>query len=178
MTARRVTVALLTLGLPSCPAASSLSVEGAWRILRVELLVPDGTVTLLPHQESLVLFTQDHYSMVYAFGTAPAPPYAERWKPRPEEQVARFSSMIVNAGSYRIVGDRVIARPAVAAAPEFVGGEGHFRVRFVADTLELIWDGSIAFDGVPYPSGGAVTRLRLARIPRPPSTDVDSPPGR
>jgi hypothetical protein len=57
-----------------------------------------------------------------------------------------------------------VARPAVAVAPEFVNGEGRMRDRFVADTLELTWGESIAFDGLPYPSGGTVTRFRLARI--------------
>ena len=76
MTARRVTAALLILGLSACPAGSSPSLEGAWPILQVELLAPDGTVTLLPHQESLVLCTGDHYSRAYAFGAAPAAPPA------------------------------------------------------------------------------------------------------
>jgi hypothetical protein len=164
MAQRHVTAVVLALGLSACTPASSPSLEGAWRVLQVELIGPDGAVTVLPHQESLFLFTGDHYSMVYAFGEAPSPPYAERWRPSAEEKLARFSSTIVNGGSYRISGDRIVARPAVAAAPEFVNGEGRFRVRFVADTLELTWDESIAFDGLPYPSGGTITRIRLVRI--------------
>jgi len=164
MIVRRVTAVVLALGFWACNPVSSPSLEGAWRVLQVQLIGPDGAVTVLPHQESLFLFTGDHYAMVYAFGEAPSPPYAERWRPSVEEKLARFSSMIVNGGSYGISGDRIVARPAVAAAPEFVNGEGRFHFRFEADTLELTWDESIAFDGLPYPSGGTVTRFRLVRI--------------
>ncbi len=164
MIVRCVTIVGLVLGLCACQPPSFGSLEGAWRVLEVQLIGPEGSVTILPHQESLFLFTRDHYSMVYAFGEDPSPPYAERWRPSAEENVARFSSMIVNGGSYRIAEDRIITRPTVAAAPEFVNGEGRFRFRFVADTLELTWDESIAFDGLPYPSGGTVTRFRLVPI--------------
>ena len=164
MISHRVTTVALALGLCACQPASSPSLEGAWRVLQVQLVGPDGTATVLPHQESLFLFTGDHYSMTYTFGPAPSPPYAERWKPSPEEKLARFGSLIMNGGTYRITGDRIVARPAVAVAPEFISGEGHFHYRFIADTLELTWDQSIAFDGLPYPSGGTVTRFRLARI--------------
>jgi len=132
--------------------------------MQVELVGPDGDARVLPHQESLFLFTGDHYSMAYAFGDAPSPPYAERWRPSAEEKLSRWNSLIMNGGSYRVVGDQIVARPAVAMAPEFVNGEARFHYRFLADTLELTWDESLAFDGLPYPSGGTITRFRLGRV--------------
>ena len=164
MILRRVLAVVMAPWLVGCGSASPPPLEGAWRVAHMELVGLDGAITVLPHQESLVLFAGDYYSIVYAFGDAPAEPYAERWHPSPEEKIARFGSMIVNGGSYRVEGDRIIARPAVAAAPGFVNGEGRFHYRLVADTLELTWDESIAFDGLPYPSGGTVTRIRLVPL--------------
>jgi hypothetical protein len=164
MIAHRVVVSVLLLGLFACHSPSIASLEGAWHVVQVQLIGPDGGVTVLPHQESLFLFTGDHYSMVYAFGTAPSPPYAERWKPSPDEKLSRFGSLIMNGGSYRVTGDRIVGRPIVAMAPEFLNGRAGFGYRFVADTLELTWDESVAFDGLSYPSGGTVTRFRLMRI--------------
>jgi hypothetical protein len=67
----------------------------------------------------------------------------------------------VNAGSYRLGGSQLEAYPLFALAPEFVGGKGIFSFAFAADTLDLTWERSIAFDELEYPSRGAVTLLRL-----------------
>jgi hypothetical protein len=68
-----------------------------------------------------------------------------------------------NGGTYQLRGSQIDARPLFALAPEFVGGKGVFSFAFTADTLELKWEHSIAFDGLEYPSRGAVTHLRLVR---------------
>jgi len=137
--------------------------HGAWRLVSMHLVDPDGGSTELPARESLFLFANGYYSIAYAFGERGSVPYQERWHPSDSEKVARFSSMIVNSGSYRLDGSRLDARPLFAIAPEFVGGQGVFSFALRADTLELTWERSIASDGLEYPSRGTVTRLRLIR---------------
>jgi len=137
--------------------------NGAWRLVSMHLIFADGTSVGIPAHENLIIFADGYYSIGYAFGDDGSVPYAERWHPSDSEKAARFSSMIVNAGSYRLSGSRIDARPLFALAPEFVGGEGIFSYAFAADTLELTWERSIAFDGLEYPSRGAVTLLRLVR---------------
>ncbi len=129
----------------------------------MHLVFADGKRIDVPTHESLFIFAEGYYSIGYAFGDAGSAPYAERWHPSDREKIDRFGSVIVNAGSYRLSGSQVEAHPLFAIAPEFVGGEGVFSFALVADTLELKWERSIAFDGLEYPSLGTVTLLRLVR---------------
>jgi len=155
----------LAAGMLACAAqtpAPKDPLDGAWRLVTMRLIPADGKSFDLPVRESLIIFADGYYSLDYAFGDSAAA-YAERWRPSESEKIARFSSIIVNSGSYRLDGSRIDARPLFALAPEFVGGEGVFSYAFKADTLELTWERSIAFDGLEYPSRGTVTLLRLVR---------------
>jgi len=161
-----VAFAGLVAGMAACserPPSPQDQLEGAWRVAAMRLISADGESTEVPAHESLVIFADGYFSIGYAFGGGASVPYAERWHPSDSEKVARFSSVIVNAGRYRLSGSQLDARPLFALAPEFVGGEGVFSYAFSADTLELTWQRSIAFDGLEYPSRGTVTLLRLVR---------------
>jgi len=137
--------------------------NGAWRVIAMRVISAAGDSTAIPAHESLVIFADGYFSIGLAFGDRAPAPYAERWHPSDSEKVARFGSVIVNAGSYRLNGSQLDARPLFALAPEFVGGEGVFSYAFTADTLDLTWRRSVAFDGLEYPSRGTVTLLRLVR---------------
>ena len=166
MTLTHLALAGLVAGAVACSPRSAAPrdpLQGAWRVVSMHLVAPDGGSTELPVRESLCLFANGYYSINYTFGAGASVPYQERWHPSDTEKVARFSSMIVNAGSYRLSGSRLDARPLFALAPEYVGGQGIFSHALRADTLELTWEQSIASDGLEYPSGGTVTRLRLVR---------------
>ena len=171
MSVRHLCSAATLLVLAGCgsppvppPSAEAGPLEGTWRLAEMRLLHPDGSAVALSPRESFFLFAGGSYSMSWAFGEGPSPAYAERWTPSAEERLARFGSMLVNAGTFTLEEDRMVARPHFAVAPEFVGGEGRFRFAFAGDTLELTWDESLAFDGLPYPGGGTRTLLRLVRI--------------
>lgn len=145
------------------PGAQPDPLQGAWRVAGMDVITADRDTVTVPTHESLVIFDGVHYSIGYAFGAQRTPPYAERWQPTEEEKAARFGSLIMSSGTYRTNGDRIDARPLLALAPEFVGGEAVFFFEFAADTLLLRWDKSVAFDGLEYPSGGSVVLLRLVR---------------
>ena len=149
--------AVASTGTPATP------LEGAWQVVEMRQELPDGTGYDLHPRESFVLFAGTDYSIAWAYGDGPSPLYSERWKPTEEERLARFGSMLVNSGTFELDGDRMVAHPRFALAPELVGGEVRFRFSFSRDTLRLSWDETISVDGVPYPSGGASTVLRLVR---------------
>lgn len=161
-----IAIIVLLAGMVACSRQSASPpdpLKGAWHLVSMQLSLADGRNVEVPVHESLFLFTDGYYSISYAFGDSRSVPYAERWHPNDSEKVTRFSSVIVNAGSYQLRGSQLEARPLFALAPEFVGGKGIFSFAFTADTLELKWERSIAFDGLEYPSRGAVTHLRLVR---------------
>jgi hypothetical protein len=161
-----IALAGLLAGVVACSEQSAGPPDpltGAWRLIAMHLIFVDGRKVEVPTHESLFIFADGYYSIGYAFGESRSVPYAERWHPSDSEKMARFSSVIVNAGSYRLNGSQLDARPLFALAPEFVSGEGVFSYAFTADTLELKWERSVAFDGLEYPSRGTVTQLRLVR---------------
>ena len=173
-----VPTAVFVLATPGCsppppsaedPAATAAlatpvtPLEGSWRVVEMHQAYPDGSAQPLHARESFFLFAGSDYSIAWTYGDGPSPLYTERWKPTEEERLARFGSMLVNAGTFEVDGDRMVAHPRFALAPELVGGEVRFRFSFVGDTLRLSWDETWSVDGVPYPSDGASTVLRLVR---------------
>lgn len=155
--------AAIAAGCAEQPSMEADPLAGAWRLAGMTWISGAGDTVPFATRESLFLFTDGYYSIGYAFGSKSLTSYAERWHPSDEEKVARFGSIIVNSGSYCVDGSRIMAKPLFALAPEFVNGKAEFFFTFTGDTLELTWEKSIAFDGLDYPSGGAVTRLRLVR---------------
>lgn len=159
-----VIIVLMTMtGCAEEPASQADGLKGAWRVDAMYLISANQDTMQIPVNESLLIFTDDYYSISYAFGKKSPPAYSERWHPNDKEKIARYSSLIVNSGSYQINGSYIEARPAFALAPEFVDGQAVFSYKYAGDTLELIWEKSIAFDGLEYPSVGTVTFLRLVR---------------
>jgi hypothetical protein len=160
------TLLLVLACLMACSEKSSVPPDplcGAWRLVEMKLILADGRHAAVPVHESLLIFSNGYYSIGYAFGDSSSVPYRERWHPDDLEKITRFTSVIVNTGSYTLDGSQLEARPLFALAPEFVGGKGIFSYDFVADTLQLRWEHSIAFDGLEYPSRGTVTLLRLVQ---------------
>ncbi len=166
MVSRLKVVASLLVLLVGCeaPAQSDSAgpLEGAWRLTSQVDVAVDGTRTDNTPQESLFLFRGDHYSMAFAYGAEPSPPYTERFTPSDEESVARFSSMTVNTGTYEVSGSTVTFRPLFALVPEFVGGFAEHDYELSGNTLRLTWRRTVAFDGVEAPP--FVTELTLVRI--------------
>lgn len=85
--------------------------------------------------------------------------------PTDEEKIARFNSLIVNAGSYSIEGSTLTAHPVVARMPDFVGGKLICDIRVDKDTMWLKFVDEYSFDGVqaPWVKDGGLT-LILERI--------------
>ncbi|HSW27990.1 MAG TPA: hypothetical protein VLH75_00735 [Longimicrobiales bacterium] len=163
--------AALLLAVPGCASPPAIPqeppadtpMEGSWRVVEMHQAYPDGSAQPLHARESFFLFAGSDHSIAWTFGDGPSPPYAERWKPTEEERLARFGSMLVNAGTFEVDGDRMAAHPRFALAPELVGGEIRIRFSSAGDTLRLSWGATWSVDGVPYPSDGASTVLRLVR---------------
>jgi hypothetical protein len=163
----RLALAGILTGIIACSDQSAGPpdpLNGAWRLVTMHLRFTDGKSIGIPVHESLFIFANGYYSMGYAFGDNASVPYAERWHPDDNEKLARFNSIIMNAGSYRVSGSRLDVQPLFALAPEFIRGRGVFSYAFKADTLELTWEHSIAFDGLEYPSKGTVTLLQLVHM--------------
>ncbi|MEW6211823.1 MAG: hypothetical protein AB1631_25930 [Acidobacteriota bacterium] len=142
--------------LPVSDEASAL--DGAWQLAEAEAIGSDGMRYPRHFQESLLLFAGDHYSMNWAGGTTAAPYYAQRFAPTDAEKVARYSSLVVNAGRFEAANGVLTIWPDFALVPEYVGGIGEFDYRLSGDTLDLVWRRIEAADGTPDPYTAAGVR--------------------
>lgn len=143
----------------------SASIEGAWRLTLSEVLTPDGRVIAGTVQESLLLFAAPYYSMNWATGVA-ATPSATALQPTDEEKLARYGTLIINAGQFELAEGVLTIRPEFALIPEYVGGIGVFDVEIAWDTLDLVWHTIAAADETPDPNTAIGVRFhyRFSRL--------------
>lgn len=161
--------ALLVVLVGCSPTSNSQQagpLEGAWRLTGIVTVFADGSRTALTPQESLFLFRGGYYSMAYAIGDERSPAYAEAFNPTDEERVARFSSILVNTGTYEVSGSAATLRPLFALVPEFVGGFAELDHEVSGDQLTLRWRRTVSVAGVeePFTAGGGSAELTLTRL--------------
>ena len=145
---------------------SASPLEGAWRLVEIQYVASDGGITDGTPQESLFLFSDDHYSVGYSHHEAPSPPFAAPWSPTESEKRDRFSSLVVNAGTYELTGSSLILRPEFAVYPAVINSEAKVEYVVSGDTLTLTYIDHVAADGVadPYYVAGERYLLRLTRV--------------
>jgi hypothetical protein len=158
----------------SCAAAkvesergSAGELDGAWRLVSSETIGPDGTRYPGSPHESLLLISGGYYSMNYAFGRQKSDYFSERFRPTDEEKLARYNSLLVNAGRFALDGGLLTIHPEFALVPEFIGGLGEFEYSVNGDNLELVWRRIESADGIPDPNTDAGVRYvsRWQRLP-------------
>lgn len=147
---------------------SAAGLDGAWRMVASETIGPDGTLYPGRTHESLLLISGGYYSMNWAFGPEESDYFSERFNPTDEEKLARYSSLLVNAGRFELDGDVLTIHPEFALVPEFVGGVGEFEYSLSGDTLRLVWRRIESADGIRDPNTEAGVRYvsRWERLPR------------
>jgi hypothetical protein len=147
-------------------AADAPSVEGAWNLVGMETVSADGEVTEVPTYENLMLFKDGYYSMALSRGDHRSPFFSERWGATEEEQLDRWSLIIVNSGTYEMTESELITRPLFALVPEFVGGVARYGYEVTEDQLILTVTGIVSADGAdnPYFIDGSTWVYRMERI--------------
>lgn len=168
MQALRMPVAALPLAIAPAAAQGQVdagALEGAWRMVTSETLLPDGSTAPGSPLESLILFSGGHYSMGWAVGTE-STFNRQRFRPTTSEKLTRYDQLVVNAGRYEVEGDGLIILPDFALVPEFVGGRGIFEWEITGDRLTLVWTDIFSADGVrdPATARGFRWRYTLERI--------------
>lgn len=118
---KKLVMATVLLGGPCLSGAghAQASLNGAWRATEVEVTGGEnpGTYTDV---ESMIVFSEEHYSVVSHFGERPEVP--EGTGPLADElALASFRTFRANAGSYNVSGGRLIRHFMLARNPRAVG---------------------------------------------------------
>lgn len=153
---------------PQPRASASPDLDGAWRRVFSETIGPDGTRYPGRIHESFFLISDGFYSMNWAFGPEAADFYSDRFNPTDDEKLARYNTLLVNAGRFDLDGDVLTIHPIFALVPEFIGGLGEFEYTLDGDTLQLVWRRIVSADGIADPNTAAGVRYvsRWERISR------------
>jgi len=89
--------------------------EGAWIVTGWE----SGGKALATPQRGLVIFTDDHYSMMYVNGDTPRATYAGE-SITDSEILAAYRSFIANSGRYELKGTVLTTRAFMAKDPNYM----------------------------------------------------------
>ena len=153
-----VTAMLAAIGISVFASVEPTALTGAWRVTEI---MPDGPKPSLitSPQPSLLLFTANHYSMLYVNGDTarPAVPKnataADVW--------AFVTPFVANSGTYEIRGSTLAIRPIVAKDPGVMGRFLFYAFKLEGNALTLT---RMATESTPISPPENPTILKLIRV--------------
>ncbi|MFN8288837.1 MAG: hypothetical protein U0U70_01145 [Chitinophagaceae bacterium] len=125
----------------------ALKIEGAWKIVEVQTVRKDGSITSTLPTESFAYFNKGYYTFCWTSQQG-AP---RVWAQSDSVKLARANQSIVNAGSYTMNGETLQTKALFAMSPMFVNGTATFTCSFKNDILILSGSNVISSDNVPNP---------------------------
>ncbi len=142
------------------PALAATPLEGAWLLTETE--DTDGNVDSEPHR-GLMVFTSDHYSLMFARGDKPRALF-DGIIGTDEELLEAYRSIVANSGRYEVEGNQFTIRAYVAMQPNHMNGWPENTVTFSfsvdGDILKITY--------VFGPATGAKQTFRRVEGTRPP----------
>jgi hypothetical protein len=146
-----------TTGERQTPARASL--RGVWKVTELLSRAPgEGWVPVTPYS-SLYIFTETHYSYMFATGAGPRRLFAgDPTRPTDAEKVAAYDSFVAASGTYVLSGPTLTLRATLHKNPnEMTGTPLTYTVKMEGDTLRM----TIA--NPPF-APGRERRTTLARV--------------
>jgi hypothetical protein len=126
------TIAVLALPGREVTAQARPDIVGAWEF----------SAGQAGGQRGLLIFTESHYSMMFARDTVPRPRYPDDRRMTDAETVAAYNSITANSGRYRLNGDSLTVTAYMANDPNFMGdwpnSDMTFVIRVQGDTLTWV----------------------------------------
>jgi uncharacterized protein (TIGR02145 family) len=139
--------------------AGPASLRGVWKVTELSSRTPGADWTRLPLTESLYIFTDKHYSYLFAPGTEPRRPFAaDPNRPSDAEKVRAYDSIVAASGTYVVSGPTLTLTALLHKNPSEMVGES------LAYAIEL--DGDVLRMTIVNPpfSPGRERRTTLTRI--------------
>jgi len=121
-------------------ASASPNLKGAWKIVEQSGRAPGGdwTVGATPYL-SLYIFTDKHYSYMFAPGLAPRRLFAgDPNKPTDAEKVVAYNSFVAGSGTYTLTGSTLTLSAVLHKNPnEMIGPPLKYDVEILGSTLRM-----------------------------------------
>jgi hypothetical protein len=121
-------------------ASASPGLKGAWKIVEQSGRSPGGDWTVgVPPYLSLYIFTDKHYSYMFAPGLAPRRLFAgDPNRPTDAEKVAAYNSFVAGSGTYTLTGSTLTLSAVLHKNPNEMNGHPlKYEVEILGSTLRM-----------------------------------------
>jgi uncharacterized protein (TIGR02145 family) len=135
------------------------NLRGVWKVTELLSRAAGGEWTSLPLNESLYIFTDGHYSYMFAPGAEPRRPFSgDPNRPSDAEKVRAYDSIVAASGTYLLSGSTLTLTAQLHKNPSEMAGES------LTYTIEI--DGDVLRMTIANPpfSPGRERRTTLRRI--------------
>ena len=111
--------------IPDEPATSvHASLRGVWRVTEVSSRAPGAAWVSVTPNVSLYIFTERHYSYMFATGVGPRRPFSgDPNKPTDADKVAAYDSFVAASGTYSLAGHTLTLNAILHKNPNEMAGE-------------------------------------------------------
>lgn len=148
MHANTLFVLILTLILTSFTGKRKFSINGAWSIVEVQTVKPDGTKSSTFPTESLAIFTDKFYSFCWMNHT----PTIRSWQLPDSVKLSRFNQSIINTGTFDLKDSILTTKANMAMSIMFTNGVAKFKCSYNGDTLVLRGLSVVSSDNISHPA--------------------------
>jgi hypothetical protein len=121
-------------------ASASAALKGAWKIVEQSVRSPGREWTVgAPPYLSLYIFTDKHYSYMFAPGPAPRRLFAgDPNQPTDAEKVAAYNSFVAGSGTYTLTGTTLTLNAVLHKNPHEMNGHAlKYEVEILGSTLRM-----------------------------------------
>ncbi len=131
-------IVVATVAWRTAGPGQDTALQGSWVSTGWEY---DGSAVSEP-QRGLLVFTGNHYSMMFVLGNEPRPRYAGEAL-TDAETIAAYRSFVANSGRYSVSGNEVTTQAYMAKDPNYMddweSNDVTLSFRMDGDTLHLAW---------------------------------------
>lgn len=119
-------------------ATPAPSIAGVWQVTELLSKVPGADWTNVSPQESLYIFTKNHYSYLYTLGKGPRPHFAgDPNKPTDAEVVTAYRTFVASTGTYILSGPKLTFNSTITKNPNETGKPLTYTVQLLGDELRM-----------------------------------------
>jgi hypothetical protein len=134
--------------LSSFSTKKKFSINGAWSIVEVETVKPDGTKSTTFPKASMALFADKHYSFCWTSHSSTI----RSWELADSVKVNRFNQSIVNTGTFTLKDSILTTKANFAMSIMFTNGIAKFKCSFSGDTLILNGLSVFSSENIAHPA--------------------------
>lgn len=143
-----ILVLVLSSTLSSFSSKRKFSIRGAWSIVEVLTVKPDGTKNSTFPTEGLAIFTDSHYSFCWINHSSTI----RSWQLPDSVKVTRFNQSVINTGGFALKDSILTTKANMAMSIMFTNGIAKFKCFFAGDTLILRGLSVVSSENIAHPA--------------------------